>query len=506
MRRDSSPRVHALPRMAHPDRHDDVASPEAPPAAGRRGSWRWRAATLLAVVAATPWIAVAAMAVLAADRRRRSSGCRPRFRRGRPTTSSRASSRAATWSSPRGRAARSARPAIDRFIAAGAPAPTRRATRRAGRGSRRSPPAQPPSRGSPQPPLSLDRDGGHRAARRECSSAPTADTTCLVIPLHAGRASPTGRRAVAWIRDTLLQDGDDPTTRSAPRRPGDRQRGRWTTASAASLNASTAARRRLVILVPHLVVAPVVPLRAARVPPLAGLRRALVHVPPRLGRPDESGADRDAAARAHARRVGRHPSRQLSRRGAGEHGPAGGAWPRGRSRVGWLPCSLSAGTTALGLFSLVVSELEPIRVFGFHAALGVLATLALLFLVVPGHLRALADPPAGPPVAGRGGGRRAFAVAGRSAGRRRSCWPRRRRDAGGRRRRARHPHVGRDRHAVHAGEPGDPRLRLARTDDRPAGAGGGGAAVRRRRPTIRPGRAARPRARGRGGPRRPARA
>lgn len=52
--------------------------------------------------------------------------------------------------------------------------------------------------------------------------------------------------------------------------------------------------------------------------------------------------------------------------------------------LGWVPCSLSAGTTALGLASLVISELEPIRVFGFHSALGVLATLAVLFLIVPG--------------------------------------------------------------------------------------------------------------------------
>ena len=52
--------------------------------------------------------------------------------------------------------------------------------------------------------------------------------------------------------------------------------------------------------------------------------------------------------------------------------------------LGWLPCSLSAGTTALGLASLVVSELEPIRVFGFHGAVGVMATLLALFLIVPG--------------------------------------------------------------------------------------------------------------------------
>jgi uncharacterized protein len=53
-------------------------------------------------------------------------------------------------------------------------------------------------------------------------------------------------------------------------------------------------------------------------------------------------------------------------------------------RLGWLPCALSAGTTAVGLVSLVVSELEPIRVFGFHAAIGVMLTLGMLFLVIPG--------------------------------------------------------------------------------------------------------------------------
>jgi hypothetical protein len=64
-------------------------------------------------------------------------------------------------------------------------------------------------------------------------------------------------------------------------------------------------------------------------------------------------------------------------------GPARGAAWRA-VRVAWLPCSLSAGTTAVGLGSLVVSELEPIRTFGFHAAMGVLGTLGVLFLVLPG--------------------------------------------------------------------------------------------------------------------------
>jgi predicted RND superfamily exporter protein len=64
-------------------------------------------------------------------------------------------------------------------------------------------------------------------------------------------------------------------------------------------------------------------------------------------------------------------------------GPARGAAWRA-VRVAWQPCALSAGTTAVGLGSLVVSELEPIRTFGFHAAVGVLGTLVVLFLVLPG--------------------------------------------------------------------------------------------------------------------------
>jgi predicted RND superfamily exporter protein len=53
-------------------------------------------------------------------------------------------------------------------------------------------------------------------------------------------------------------------------------------------------------------------------------------------------------------------------------------------RIGWLPCTLSAGTTAIGLASLTVSRLEPIRTFGRHAAIGVLAALVVTLLVVPG--------------------------------------------------------------------------------------------------------------------------
>jgi len=50
---------------------------------------------------------------------------------------------------------------------------------------------------------------------------------------------------------------------------------------------------------------------------------------------------------------------------------------------GWLPCVLSAGTTAVGMASLMVSELSPIRAFGAYSAAGVLMTSGLLLAVLP---------------------------------------------------------------------------------------------------------------------------
>jgi len=72
-------------------------------------------------------------------------------------------------------------------------------------------------------------------------------------------------------------------------------------------------------------------------------------------------------------------------------------------RIGWLPCTLSAGTTAIGLASLTVSRLEPIRTFGRHAAIGVLAALVVTFLVVPGLFERW---PVSPPRGRREGGGR----------------------------------------------------------------------------------------------------
>jgi len=50
---------------------------------------------------------------------------------------------------------------------------------------------------------------------------------------------------------------------------------------------------------------------------------------------------------------------------------------------GWLPCTLAAVTTAVGLGSLYISDITPIKKFGVFSAIGVVGTLALLFTLLP---------------------------------------------------------------------------------------------------------------------------
>lgn len=103
-----------------------------------------------------------------------------------------------------------------------------------------------------------------------------------------------------------------------------------------------------------------------------------------------------------------------------QEGPTGAAWRA--LKLGWLPCTLAAVTTAMGLVSLwfrvelgpaspgavtlvgggnlggvawpalsvAVSQMLPVRLFGLYGAVGVMATLALLLLLVPGALEWLA--------------------------------------------------------------------------------------------------------------------
>lgn len=53
-------------------------------------------------------------------------------------------------------------------------------------------------------------------------------------------------------------------------------------------------------------------------------------------------------------------------------------------RYGWLPCTLAATTTMIGLGSLLVSDIIPVRVFGAISATVVIASVVLLFLLLPG--------------------------------------------------------------------------------------------------------------------------
>ena len=68
-----------------------------------------------------------------------------------------------------------------------------------------------------------------------------------------------------------------------------------------------------------------------------------------------------------------------------EHGLEGA--PRRALGHGFLPCTLAAFTTALGLLSLYNSDICPIRSFGLFSAIGVMATLLLLFTYLPSALQ-----------------------------------------------------------------------------------------------------------------------
>lgn len=51
-----------------------------------------------------------------------------------------------------------------------------------------------------------------------------------------------------------------------------------------------------------------------------------------------------------------------------------------------VPLSLATGTTAIGLLSLLYSELVPIKLFGMYSAIGVVVSVFLLFLFLPACL------------------------------------------------------------------------------------------------------------------------
>jgi len=60
--------------------------------------------------------------------------------------------------------------------------------------------------------------------------------------------------------------------------------------------------------------------------------------------------------------------------------------PDGALALGWLPCTVAALTTAVGLGSLSASHVVPISKFGVYSAAGVMAALAWVFLFLPACL------------------------------------------------------------------------------------------------------------------------
>jgi len=68
-----------------------------------------------------------------------------------------------------------------------------------------------------------------------------------------------------------------------------------------------------------------------------------------------------------------------------DDGPVGAA-ERG-VRNGFWPCALSSLTTAIGLGSLMVSEIEPVRKFGAYSAIGLIIGFGVLFLLLPAMLQ-----------------------------------------------------------------------------------------------------------------------
>jgi predicted RND superfamily exporter protein len=62
-------------------------------------------------------------------------------------------------------------------------------------------------------------------------------------------------------------------------------------------------------------------------------------------------------------------------------------------RQAWLPCALSAGTTAIGLGSLVSGTLIPVREFGLFAAIGCVLSLAAVLYLLPAMMRLWPEPP-----------------------------------------------------------------------------------------------------------------
>lgn len=61
--------------------------------------------------------------------------------------------------------------------------------------------------------------------------------------------------------------------------------------------------------------------------------------------------------------------------------------------IGTLPCALAVATTMIGIGSLAISTVAPVRQFGIFSPLGLMATVGILFLLLPGTIEWMPQPP-----------------------------------------------------------------------------------------------------------------
>ena len=70
----------------------------------------------------------------------------------------------------------------------------------------------------------------------------------------------------------------------------------------------------------------------------------------------------------------------------------------------WTSLRLAALTTGIGLISLMMSKIDPIRMFGLYAAIGVVVSVVVLFVLLPAALRLFPPPRQGKETSIRGNG------------------------------------------------------------------------------------------------------
>ncbi|MCP4785011.1 MAG: MMPL family transporter [Fuerstiella sp.] len=65
----------------------------------------------------------------------------------------------------------------------------------------------------------------------------------------------------------------------------------------------------------------------------------------------------------------------------GDSAPGGSVFRA--AKTAWLPCALASGTTAIGLASLLASNLVPVRDFGIYSAIGCIISFVIVLYVLP---------------------------------------------------------------------------------------------------------------------------